>query len=304
MEAAVRSMSAEGFVLSLLFGIPDFYDRFGYAPFAAAWRVRVNTRDAERLASRAPAFLPRMLRTDDLPFVVDLHNEGARRRGASVARDTAAFRGFSWGTYVKGEAPGILLESPDGERVGWFAVRDAVAAVQVIEAAALHPSWYPCILAEISRMAARRDAEEITLELPGDDAFARFLVPAGCRIESDYPRSAGPMARILDQGTLLRSLRSTIERRFVLSGRPRERVLLRIETDRGTTTLHLGRGSGGRRNLAIRLPQAGLAQLVTGFRSAGELTAAGEATGDPGAVRLLDRVFRGPVPFVWQADRF
>src|SRR5688500_988060 len=51
MENSTRWMEAEGFDCATLFGIRDFYDKFGYAPCMLVPRFEVRTRDAERAAA-------------------------------------------------------------------------------------------------------------------------------------------------------------------------------------------------------------------------------------------------------------
>ena len=41
-------MTQEGFDCAILFGIPDFYDKFGYAVCLPECRTEMRTRDAER----------------------------------------------------------------------------------------------------------------------------------------------------------------------------------------------------------------------------------------------------------------
>src|SRR5947209_715435 len=51
MENSTRWMAAEGYDCATLFGIRDFYDRFGYAPCMLVPRFEIRTRDAERASA-------------------------------------------------------------------------------------------------------------------------------------------------------------------------------------------------------------------------------------------------------------
>ena len=46
-------MQHEGFDVSMLFGIPNFYPKFGYATCMAQPKVSIKTRDAELANARA-----------------------------------------------------------------------------------------------------------------------------------------------------------------------------------------------------------------------------------------------------------
>ncbi|HEU5315335.1 MAG TPA: GNAT family N-acetyltransferase, partial [Chloroflexota bacterium] len=49
MRAAVARMREERYPLSILFGVPDFYHRFGYVPVLPTYTLTVATRTLERL---------------------------------------------------------------------------------------------------------------------------------------------------------------------------------------------------------------------------------------------------------------
>jgi hypothetical protein len=80
--------------------------------------------------------------------------------------------------------------------------------------------------------------------------------------------------------------------------------VLRIETDLGPTELSLGPEAGTPVSATAKLPQAALMQLVMGYRDATDvLTDDGvESCGEAEAV--LDVLFPGGCPYVWQADHF
>ena len=69
MDAALALMAKEGYDVSLLHGIPDFYHRYGFAPCMPEYTLRIATVDAERASG--PLAL-RSLKEGDYPAIARL----------------------------------------------------------------------------------------------------------------------------------------------------------------------------------------------------------------------------------------
>ena len=142
LSDTVRYMTAQGHDVSMLFGIPNFYDKFGYAPCLPDCRVAISTRDAERSRPAARGYSVRPLTEQDYPFVVRLHNECNRNRSASVIREVGAFHGFRHGSDWRVQTIASVVQRSGGDPVGYI-VRDK-SATEVKVA-----SWTPSRRARI-----------------------------------------------------------------------------------------------------------------------------------------------------------
>src|SRR5262249_49323551 len=83
LENSTAWMTENGFDCAMLFGIPDFYDKFGYAVCLPACRFEVQTRDAER----APATLVRRpYAPEDPPAVQQIYAANNADLSGSIVR--------------------------------------------------------------------------------------------------------------------------------------------------------------------------------------------------------------------------
>ncbi len=105
LEDALDYMREEGYDLSLLFGIPDFYHRFGYAPVLPEYSLSLREED---LPKDVPAFRDYGEKGRDV--VLDMYNENNHWRTGSVVRRSETWKGFVRGTswYVAPEE-GVLI---------------------------------------------------------------------------------------------------------------------------------------------------------------------------------------------------
>ncbi len=84
MQAAFELMKNSGYGMSILFGIPDFYHRFGYAAvFPESW-LYVKTTDLLRAEARGAT--QNMKRKTDLPEMLRWYNRNNSERTGSVIR--------------------------------------------------------------------------------------------------------------------------------------------------------------------------------------------------------------------------
>jgi predicted acetyltransferase len=306
-EDTVRYMVDESYDCSMLFGIPNFYPKFGYAvclPFA---KVTIQTRDAELAKVDAKSCTTRPIAPGDLPAIVDLYNQRNADRTCTLVRSAEYFKGFNRGTHWNQPAEAIILLDAQGAFAGYAAWDKSAQAVNVMEVESVDPSFYPALLHEFARQAIEKRCDHISLFMPPDHPFAEFMQRYGCEWTIQYMRHSDGMIRLLNQDSLFEKIVLELQRRTA-----RVRVAagaLTFETDLGATTINLHEGvvrvtPGTQSDQVIKLPQDKLAQLVVGYRSASDLLTdpAIQACGD--ARPLLDTLFPKCQPHVWMPDYF
>jgi hypothetical protein len=120
-------MAEEGFDCATLFGISDYYDKFGYAP-CLAWNTwTLPTRDAERAELRLNV---RPMGENDFPALHDLYAQNnAALTGSIVRNDRAKWvqKGSWYGTPAE-----TFVFTDDAGVVVAYAIRDKAAR-----------NWYP-----------------------------------------------------------------------------------------------------------------------------------------------------------------
>jgi len=304
LEHAVQYMTGLGQDVSMLFGISDFYSKFGFIPCLPEHCAHVATRDAERAREGLADYRTRPIAADDHGFIVRLYSEDNRSRPAALVRDEETFRGFHKGSDYRLRATGLILEDGQGRRVGYAAFDESQTDVRVTEVNTVDRRAFWTILYEFAKMGVDRRTGHLELHMAADHPFVRFARRYGCRLESHYPRMGAGMMRVLNQDSLFQKLRPALQARLESSEFAGRSVRLTIETDLGTTELHFNGRAGPAASGVVQLGQDRLMQLVVGYRAADDVLSDLGVRTEGEAEALLDAFFGGQSPYVWRADRF
>ncbi len=317
MDEWIDWMRQEGYEMSALFGIQDFYHLFGYATWFADHELRIQTRDAER--ARGSLHVGQASAADGGELVA-LYNEANRLRTCSLVRgnDWPHFRdGF--GDPDEGGYAGkgcVLVARDDSGRIAGYAAlsqnTDVTAVAEMASAPeSVQAEVFESLLATLAATAVERRCGEIKVFLPPDHAFCVFARRYGCKAESDYPRNADAMGRIICLRSLFEKLAPDLSRRVQeCSDDLPDSGSVTFVTDIGSVGVRWDRGkvsvvdretSGGSR---VELPQWVLAQLVAGYRDIDNARSEPTVTIPAAALPLLRALFPLGVPYMWRADRF
>jgi predicted acetyltransferase len=290
----------------MLYGIPDFYTKFGYAVCLAAPTVKLRTRDAELAKSLAQPITTAPVTSADWPAITGLFNQRNAARTCSMVRSTETFKGFQMGSYWNIRAESVTLKDSH-ERFAGYAVWDQTAeSVNVVELETVDDAIYPALLAEFARQAVEKRCGEITLNLPHDHPFAEFVQRYGCEWSIRHFRHSNGMGRILNQAGLFDKIMHALRTRVARSPMRDHSFVLKLHTDLGRTTLMFGapgEESGG----VLELTQDRLTQLVLGYRSAADVLndpAVQAQSTHAGFREWLEVLFPRGHPHNWLPDYF
>jgi len=296
----VERLRARGYPLSILFGIDDFYHRFGYVP---AWREaswHLLRKDLPPLAGRPPpleraSFAP----SDD---VIRLHNQWNAGLTGTAVRPTFTRGFFRW---ARTTPEGWLWRDARGRAAGHLFVHEDEEALVTTEATG-DPE---IVLAALARLAARKGLPALRFEtLPYGAALARRLRTLNCRYEQRYARDGEAMVRLVDLAACLRAIEPELSRRLASSALDGYRGSLRVEGPEGAAGLALDRGrvrvvpaARGRTSL-----RAGwyLAQLLLGTDDPMETCEVGRVRLAGDAARLVPVLFPAQHPQLQLGDRY
>ncbi|MFH1568265.1 MAG: GNAT family N-acetyltransferase, partial [Gemmatimonadota bacterium] len=303
LERCVELMTREGYDASFLFGIQDFYHRFGFATCMAEQELVIDTVAARRAEKRLRV---RPMRRNDLPSLVRIYNRDNAERTASCVRPR------SWGGFTRGTWWGVAawprLAVDRADRPVGYVTCDAVPErCKVAEVGGRGDDAHHTLLHLLSRRARSLGVEQIQISAPPDHAFALFCRGFGCRTHSLCPRNGGPMGRIIHLRPFLTRLAPVLASRW--ASEERELVLA---TDLGTCALVRDRGRSGvqvaarhaRGALRVSLPQDALMQLACGYRSAAACWESGQLAGSAAARHLAAQLFPVHEGHMWWSDRF
>ena len=309
LEGAVAYMRREGYPVSVLFGVPNFYHRFGYATvLVSKGVVRVRTEAAESLVG-ADVTVREAGPGDAEALLAIYHAENAARNGKIRRKKSSFFPHLAPDAEWFLEAHRILLAEVNGQPVAYALAntewREENSEWRVFlheleaPAAVAHTAGVSLIRALGAHAAAQRQ-EWVCFEMLPDAPVLDTLRSVGYRQEVTYRRNQGGMGRIIDLAALADALTKTLAKRSqALAGETRVgRIVFRCGDEEAAVAL--GRG----RALAIALPQHALLQLLLGYRGIGELRLeypACIAERDAAAVNAL---FPRGYPYTWLIDHF
>jgi predicted acetyltransferase len=306
LEDTVAYMVDQGYDVSMLFGIPNFYSKFGYAVCLPSYTLKVETRSAEDAQRRADVRIVHPIEPEQMASVVDLYNQDNAFRTCSVVRTPEEFNEFRgwWNVPVDH----LSMTDGNGQFLAYLVLDRSRKAVNVTELASADEQLYPTLLYELAQMAIERRCEYITFSLPLDHPFAEHVQRYGCEWTAKTERDGGGMMRIINQETLMNKIQPELERR-VSRNTTHAQGTLAIETDIGMTVLTLGEravgvSSKGTAPNRIELSQDRLMQLVCGHRSARDVLNDPKVASTGDILPALETVFPKGVPYIWAADHF
>lgn len=324
LEAAVRRMNEGSAVLSTLYGIRDFYPKYGYATVGPEHVVHLT--EPTRGAPLPDGWRVRPVAADDLPAVRRLYERTTDGAVGAVVRGEDA---PAWSrlreTAGKGEADECrVVAGPSGEveAYAWtggdhwwmrFWRNDNPGCLLFAEVFADGPEAADAVLAACRAWAAEGEGapREIRIAMPPEGPVAMAAMLHDARVTREYTRAGNFMGRTLGVSKLLSALAPELSLRLGASG-IRSTGVLDIRTDEGGAALAFGpegvrvadgpTPSGER--LAVRLPQAELARLALGGFPPEPLLARLLAPPGERTEELLSTLFPHRHPHVYAVDRF
>jgi predicted acetyltransferase len=309
LEAANDYMRDEGFDIASLFGISDFYERWGYVPAGPEYslKVRVDSIKGAELKHRVVDFCEQH-RLD----VLRIYEHNNLHRICSVVRSPESWTGFVRGTDWFVEADVKVFVNERGEVVGYVSLDKVTERTAVAEVGFATPEVFESMVAFLVQRASEHGHDEITLLLPPDHEFAIYLRRYGCVAIQEFHRSGGFMARIINLGSLMAKLSVELSRRVAkesrFSGCEKDfaivtdigEVLVRVKSGRVEVEPVTSASIAER----LELPQGKLTQLLMGYQTIDTLIAAQDVHCSPDLIPLLRVLFPPAYPYIWWSDRF
>ncbi|MCD6465669.1 GNAT family N-acetyltransferase [Candidatus Bathyarchaeota archaeon] len=302
---ALDWMKTHEYSLTALFGIPEYYYRYGFETFMGMHHAKIHLRNLSRI--EAPEDYQITLYNDPsyrLEEVVRVYEETNMDRVASRVREPSIWRGFRRGAWG-GHSPKVLVAEENGEVVGYALIErwPPPNEFPIAEINALNHNYhvYRSLLKEIYKIMMEDLKTLAVFHVPPDHPVVDVLRAYGCRFESEFPWREDGMARVINLGKLLTSIEAELERRAKgLEGR----VCLKLPNE--ATTLVVNDGSvevkeGVHTVNVVKLGYGEAAQLILGYRSPYELLSAVETHGNVG---IVARLFPKQIPYVWRPDRW
>ena len=312
MENIMGYMTENGFDVSMLFGIPNFYYKFGYATVIPETYVEFDTKD---VPATAPTYQVRRFQTEDAPKIVELYSENNAERTGTPLRTEIGWKEFTrrGGIYPD---PYIVLNEA-GEVIGYFVCNVDNTKIDMIDRNCTlfdigfqDRTIFETIVHFLAHGVEYISAERIRCAIPADHPFAIFCRRYGCRTNTYIPKDHMGMMRIINQSSTLEKITGELGKRLQRSTDLLEwRGKILISTDLGQDCLEIDRGNVAHTNspadaFHLEIPQEKLIQLMMGRRSIEDLAIEPDVWVNVGIIPVLDTLFPLGHPHVWWSDRF
>ncbi len=302
LNAAVELMGREDYDASFLYGIADFYHRFGFVTCMPQHSLELDTRSAERAEDRLKM---RPVHKADYATIARIYNRDSAERTASCTRDVRRWRGFPMGSGFGVPCTTRVVVDGRSRVIGYVLYDDIDTHCRVAEVGGRGEAVFHALLRDMARRAVALRRGSFSLSLPPDHPFALFCRSYGCTAHTAYERSAGPMGRLINLHSCMEKVCSVLALRWGPADRQQP---LAVRTDIGDFSL------GWRDNQlrvdheqmrgAVRLDQTALTQLLLGYATPSHLKAAGQLACSKAQLALLERLFPLQQAHMSWPDRF
>ncbi|NOZ19994.1 MAG: GNAT family N-acetyltransferase [Planctomycetes bacterium] len=301
MIDAIDFMKEDGFDLSILFGIPNFYHRFGFAPVIPP--APTLTLDAPALDGLKQRHRCRAFRAADIPKLDAFKRRHDPLDTLSVCRTPA-----HWRYRLSRWAGSPLFYDKRGRLVAYMQVSAEQDQVRVHEVvAAPDEEVYASVVKELARRARRQVVRRIALQIPPDHPMAEYCIRFGCQYLMRYHKNADGLGRVINVGSFVRKMLPEWERllsRSELAGKEGSLALsvdgraMRLLSKKGRLALE---ETPRRVKGALRLTAQQFLQAAVGYAGLGAKLA--ELKG-AGPRRMAEVLFPRRCPYLWRTDGF
>jgi GNAT superfamily N-acetyltransferase len=316
----------ERYDMAMLYGIGDFYSKFGFTACVPEYRHEIQVADAARAVA---VLTTRPYVPEDRPALMALHAERIRAWVGSMDRDPDHYNPLSRGTNFGRRPKVVVALDADGLVVGYVMYDDLADRMVIGEVGGDRADLFETITAFAVGAARGRGIGKISLCLPSDDPLVLWARRYGLDSRIHYARDGGCMMRITHLPGVCRCLLP--EWQTLL---PADAPGLCLETDMGTVSLdarmrtrllsgrtrllsgliarrrrlsgpHLSVREGeiaGLPSLALRQDQ--LARLIMGYAGVRDVIAEAGTSMDSEAATIATSVFPQRIAYTGGPDRF
>lgn len=301
MTDTLRYLRAHRYHVSMLFGIPNFYHRFGYATTFADYVITVDTLEA--LSTLSDGLKGRRAKPGDIPAVQKIHALNDDDVRCSLVRTAAHFTN-KWDRFKAAR----VLTDPEGKVMGYVLPSSDKDKLAFEEVGVATPSLCADILALCAAMAQESYAGLMLFQIPPGHPFAHFLLQYESTHQTCISRERGGMMAFVDLAETLESMIPEWDSLLSASALRDRRCEVTLVVDGISHRVRANKGAidtaqmPGTNKLSLTAHE--LMQLLTGYRHLEDVLNTERRFIAPDAKALLEALFPKRDPYVWPFDRF
>ena len=208
MNDAVEYMKNNDFPLSMLYGIPRFYHKFGYIEAMGSHKIFIPFKNAALIKSERE-FRP--CRNEDIPALNRIYLESNRNKTGFVHRVEK-----SWYNIAKPKELFVFTDNENKPEAYVIYKKVWGGGGYVSEVVAPSEELREAVLAFCIEKAKESFQCELEFRLAPDMPFSSYLLDFGGRVESMYyaEGEGNAMLRIIDLPLLLKTIEPILQKRF------------------------------------------------------------------------------------------
>ena len=214
-------MIREGFELSLLFGVPDLYQRFGFVSAIPERSVIINVEAVPKELTRRHR--QRTFRPEDIPAMVSMHHAAEGEASCSIARHeewvTAQGMSSEPKTPYWADWSNTMVLLDDRELFcGWLMPQRGEDEMHIKDLGTRDESACESLLNMATSLARQGGCSRLRFHVPPYHRFARYLTQFESIHETRYFRNREGMLSLLHLDRLLTAMIPEWESRWVSAG--------------------------------------------------------------------------------------
>ncbi|MGB9717340.1 MAG: GNAT family N-acetyltransferase [Thermoproteota archaeon] len=305
MEFSIEYMVRNGYDVSMLFGIPDYYVKWGYASTLPNCKITMPLRNAERAR---PGLKARPMVKEDAGVILDIYELANEHRTGPLKRHRGEWFRFRKGSWWGIPADGTVFEDESGRIVAYCASDRWPRVMRITEVGAVDVALYEHVLRYACDVAFQKKATELEIYVPFDHPFAELCKSLGCTVSIDYPYASDGMGRIVNIKSTFEKLVPVFKDRLEKACVKELPSQISFKTDIGLITLEIS-DSGVSISEAvstnwIELPQWVLMQLILGYRDPKSVVVDQAVKHEGRVEKALETLFPSGNPHIWHSDWF
>jgi predicted acetyltransferase len=294
MNDANDFMRRDGYDFGLLYGIPNFYHKFGYEVVMSRYFLTIP--QSEIPDPSAPIARAAVTKKD-LPALLRLYNAQARFRDGNVLRKKMWLRKNSF-----------KITGPRGRLDAYAVWNSQDGSLIVSDAAARDARSGRTLLSALKRVAWNHGLDHVNVRFP----FGYPLTGAIRRLNCSFTRTntlrKGCMGRVLNLKPLARKMAPEWRRLFSLSEVLNQSGRLSVQIDDEVLTISFSKGrvttAVGHGRASSKMPQEKFSQLLFGYAPLAEVSRAAGVRIAPRDLRLFEILFPERTSFLFATDEF
>lgn len=294
-------LKSQQYHFSMLFGIPNFYHRFGFVTSLAEYAAVVPVTEAA-VAPHSP-YRMRKGKPGDIQAIQKIHYAGDAEVACSHIR-TGAHITNKWEHWK----PLRVLTDDAGKVMAYFLPQRLEDEVLVEECGVAQRSWCGAVAHAAASVAMEEFVADIRFAGPPTHPVIQYLHQYKSTHEMRIRRDEGGMMGFVNMGETLESMIPEWESRLLGTAVREARTEVTLMVERQPIRVRANHGAididtvAGANKLSLSSEE--LMHLVTGYGFLPEILDSKRRMITPPARALLEAIFPKRTPYVWSVDRF